>query len=171
MGKRTDAAAIALGGVFAALAVVIMALGGLIPAATFVCPMLCMLILSLVLKQCGHRIGWAWYGAVAILSALLGPDKEAAAVFVFLGYYPILKPKLDTLPLKWLWKGLIFNAAILSMYWLLMNLFGMTELLEEFGEMGTVMTLATLALGNVTFYLLDLVLSRGTRLRLFKRRV
>ena len=171
MGKRTDAASIALGGVFAALAVVIMALGGLIPAATFVCPMLCMLILSLVLKQCGHRIGWAWYGAVAILSALLGPDKEAAAVFVFLGYYPILKPKLDTLPLKWLWKGLIFNAAILSMYWLLMNLFGMTELLEEFGEMGTVMTLATLALGNVTFYLLDLVLSRGTRLRLFKRRV
>ena len=132
MGKRTDAASIALGGVFAALAVVIMALGGLIPAATFVCPMLCMLILSLVLKQCGHRIGWAWYGAVAILSALLGPDKEAAAVFVFLGYYPILKPKLDTLPLKWLWKGLIFNAAILSMYWLLMNLFGMTELLEEF---------------------------------------
>jgi hypothetical protein len=171
MGKRTDAASIALGGVFAALAVVIMALGGLIPASTFVCPMLCMLILSLVLKRCGHRIGWAWYGAVAILSALLGPDKEAAAVFVFLGYYPILKPKLDTLPLKWLWKGLIFNAAVLSMYWLLMNLFGMTELLEEFGEMGTVMTLATLALGNVTFYLLDLVLSRGTRLRLFKRRV
>lgn len=171
MEKRTDAASIALGGVFAALAVVIMALGGLIPAATFVCPMLCMLILSLVLKQCGHRIGWAWYGAVAILSALLGPDKEAAAVFVFLGYYPILKPKLDTLPLKWLWKGLIFNVAILSMYWLLMNLFGMTALLEEFGEMGTVMTLATLALGNVTFYLLDLVLSRGTRLRLFKRRV
>ena len=45
-----------------------------------------------VLKTCGVRIAWAWYGAVAILSLLLAPDKEAAAVFAFLGYYPIVTP-------------------------------------------------------------------------------
>lgn len=169
MGKPTAAGQIALGGVFAALAVVIMSLGGLIPAATFVCPMLCILILSMVIKQCGSRIGWTWYGAVAILSVLLGPDKEAAAVFVFLGYYPILKPKMDALPCKWLWKGILSNTAILTMYWLLMNLFGMAELAEELGEMGAVMTLGTLALGNVTFFLLDTLLTRGARLRSRKR--
>lgn len=170
MAMRSNAASIALGGVFAALAVVIMSLGGLIPAATFVCPMLCMLLLSLILKRFGSRIAWAWYGAVVILGVLLGPDKEAAAVFVFLGYYPILKPKMDTLPCKWLWKGILFNAAILTMYWLLMNLFGMAELIEEFGEMGPVMTLATLALGNVTYFLLDLLLTRGGRIRFINRR-
>lgn len=169
MAKQTAAGQIAFGGVFGALAVVIMSLGGLIPAATFVCPMLCMLILSVVLMQCGGRIGWAWYGAVAILSVLLGPDKEAAAVFVFLGYYPILKPKMDALHCKWLWKLLFFNAAILIMYWLLMNLFGMAELAQEFGEMGTIMIVATLALGNLTFFLLDLLLNRGPRLRFWKR--
>lgn len=170
MTKRANAAPIALGGVFAALAGVIMSLGGLIPAATFVCPMLCMLLQSFILKQCGNRVAWAWYCAVAILSMLPGPDKEAAAVFVFLGYYPILKPKMDTLPCKWLWKGILFNAAILTMYWLLINLFGIAELIEEFGEMDTVMTLATLALGNVTFFLLDLLLTRGGRVRFINRR-
>lgn len=163
MARRNSAAHIALGGVFAALAVVIMALGGMIPVATFICPMLCMMLLAVVLSKCGERIAWAWYGAVAILSALLGPDKEAAAVFVALGYYPILKPKMDALRLKWLWKGLLFNAVILVMYWLLMHLFGMDQLMAEFEEMGTVMTLVTLVLGNITFFLLDRLL--GVRFR------
>ncbi len=157
----------ALGGVMAALAVVVMSLGGLIPVATFVCPMICMLLLVVVISRCGSRVAWAWYGAVAILSLLLGPDKEAAAVFLFLGYYPILKPKMDTLPLKWLWKLLYFNGAILLMYWLLLNLFGMAELVEEFAEMGTVLTAVTLAMGNVTFVLLDRLLVPGLKLRRF----
>lgn len=159
--KRTAASNMALGGVMAALAVVFMCLGGIIPIATFILPMLCMLLLMMVLSRCGSRVAWAWYGAVAILSLLLGPDKEAAAVFAFLGYYPIIKPKMDTLPLKWLWKGLFFNAVILAMYWLLMHVFGMAELMEEFEEMGTIVTIATLLMGNVTFFLLDRLLVPG----------
>lgn len=157
--KRTPAGVIALGGVMAALAVVIMSLGGLIPVATFVCPVLCMMLLALVLRRCGRRIGWAWYGAVAILSLLLSPDKEAAALFLFLGYYPIVKPGLDQKKLRWLWKGLLFNGSVLVMYWLLMHLFGMAQVAAEFEEMGVVMTAVTLLLGNVTFFLLDRVLS------------
>ena len=75
--KRTPAARIAFGGVLAALAVVIMSMGTLIPVATYVCPMLSALILQLVLKTCGQRIAWGWYGAVSLLSLLLAPDKEA----------------------------------------------------------------------------------------------
>ena len=150
----------ALGGVLGALAVVIMCMGTLIPVATFVCPMLCMMILKLVLTVCGSRIGWAWYGAVAILGLLMAPDKEAAAVFAFLGYYPILKPKLDKLPWSIFWKLLLFNTVILSMYWLLGNLFGMTEVNAEFREMGTAMTVVLMLLGNLTFFLLDVLLGR-----------
>lgn len=165
MASSKSAANIALGGVLAALAVAISCLGGLIPAATFICPMLSMLILTLVLKRCGNRIAWTWYGAVALLSVLLSPDKEAAAVFVFLGYYPIIKPRLDTLPLRWLWKLLIFNAAILLMYFLLMQVFGMTQILRDFEEMGKILTLITLLLGNATFLLLDRLLSVRFRIR------
>lgn len=155
----------ALGGVLAALAVVIMALGGMIPIATYVCPALNMLLLQVVLKICGSRIAWAWYVAVAVLVLLLSPDKEAAAVFLALGYYPILKPKLDRTKGKWLWKGLLFNSVILTMYWLLMNLFGMADLAAEFQGMGIAMTVLTLILGNVTFFMVDHMLGKKPKRR------
>ncbi len=161
--KRTPAANIAFGGVLAALAVVVMSMGTLIPVATYVCPMICSLILQLVRKTCGNRIAWAWYGAVAVLSLLLAPDKEAAAVFLALGYYPIVKPRLDRLKGKWLWKGILFNSVILLTYWLLMHLFGLDQLAAEFAEMGRIMTVVLLILGNVTFFLLDKLLEKKFR--------
>ena len=148
----------ALGGVLAALAVVIMCLGTIIPVATYTCPVLCALVLEVVRKRCGSRIAWAWYGAVAVLCVLMAPDKEAAAVFVFLGYYPILKPWMDRRKGKWIWKGLLFNSMTLLMYWLLMQLFGLEQVTEEFSQMGTVMTAVLLVLGNVTFFLMDRLL-------------
>lgn len=163
--RRNAAKEMALGGVLAALAVVIMCLGGMIPLATFVCPMLCCLMVKLVKTLCGDRIAWAWYGAVAILSALMGPDKEAAAVFVFLGYYPIIKPKMDKMPWKWLWKLLYFNAVILLLYALLIHVFGLADVAQEYAELGFVMTLVTLFLGNVTFVMLDILLGRRLRRR------
>ena len=159
-GKRTPASSVALGGVLAALAVVVMCLGTIIPVATYVCPMFCALLLQAVLKTCGVRIAWAWYGAVTILSLLLAPDKEAAAVFAFLGYYPIVKPRLDKTRLRWLWKGLLFNASVLVMYWLLLRVFGLAQVTEDFEEIGVVMLIVLLILGNVTFFLLDKLLEK-----------
>lgn len=161
--KRNSAYAVALGGVLAALGVVVMCLGPLIPVATFLCPMVCMILAQVVMKTCGGKMGWAWYGAVAVLSLLLSPDKEAAAVFAALGYYPMVKPRLEKRKLPWLWKGLLFNAVILALYWLLIHLFGLDALAEEFAEAGKVMTVVMLILGNVTFFLLDRVLSKRFR--------
>ncbi len=157
---HSESRKIAMGGVFAALACVLMSLGGLIPVATYVIPMLCMFLGQFVFKTCGRRIAWAWYGAVAILGLLLCPDKEAAAVFAALGYYPIVKPKLDKCPLPWLWKGLLFNSTILVLYWLLLNLFGLQQVVQDFEGMGIAMTAALLVMGNVVFVLMDVLLGR-----------
>lgn len=151
---------IAFGGIMAALAMVIMCMGGLIPVATYACPMLCVMILNLVMRVCGSRIAWAWYGAVAILSLLLCPDKEAAAVLIFLGFYPIVKPKMDRRKGKWVWKGLLFNGAVITMYAMLIRLFCMAQLAAEFSELGTVMLIVMLLMGNVIFFLMDRVLDR-----------
>ena len=158
--KRTPAYSMALGGVLAALAVVIMSFGTIIPVATYVCPAICMLLGQVVLKTCGGRVAWAWYGAVALLSVLLAPDKEAAAVFAALGYYPMVKPRLEKRKFPWLWKGLLFNAVILALYWLLIHLLGMDALAEEFAEAGAVMTAVMLLLGNAVFFLLDILLNK-----------
>lgn len=146
---------VALGGVLAALAVVIMSMGTIIPIATYAAPMLCILLGNLVFKSCGKSIAWAWYGAVAILGLLLAPDKEAAMVFAFLGHYPILRPWFNRKRLAFLWKGLYFNGAVLILYWLLLAVMGL-----EGEDMGMAFALVLLALGNLVFFLLDKILER-----------
>ena len=163
--RNSSAKQMAFGGVFAALAIAIMNLGSLIPVATYICPVLCMLILSFVTKMCGNRVGWAWYGAVAILSCLMAPDKEAAAVFLFLGFYPIVKPKFDRLPFSMVFKLVFFNVLILAMYWLLLRFIGMEQLAEEFSQMETFLIGITLAIGNLVFIMTDVALGRLARFK------
>lgn len=152
------ARSVALGGVTAALAVVVMCLGGIVPLSTYICPMVCCVLLQLIRKPLGQSMSWVWYAAVSLLCLLLGPDKEAAAVFLFFGYYPIIKSKIDQKPAKTLRKLLLFNISALLMYALLIHLFGMAALAEEFSQMGIGLLALTLLLGNVCFFLLDRLL-------------
>ena len=158
MNSNRSTRAVALGGVLAALGVCIMCLGSLTGIATYVSPMICLLLLQAVLNAGGRRIAWAWYGAVAVLSLLLVTDREAAWMFVFLGYYPIVKPSLDKKKLAVLWKGLLFNGSILVLYWLLLRVFGLEELTREWKEMGAIFAGVLLLVGNFTFFMLDKIL-------------
>ena len=150
---------IALGGVTAALAIVIMCMGGMIPLATFICPMLCMVLLQILLKPLGSRFSWVWYTAVAVLSLLLSPDKEAAFVFTFLGYYPIIKERFLPNFLCCVLKVVYFNTSVLLMYQLMIYLFGMDQILTEFEQMGKAIGVITLLLGNLTFFMVDRLLT------------
>ena len=154
---------IALSGLLAAVAVVIMCLGGVIPVATYICPMLCCMTLELVLWFCGKKIGWTWFTAVAIISLLMGPDKEAAIVFLAIGYYPLLKPGLDKLKVGFLLKILYFNTSVFLVYGVMIHLLGMEEVAAENAELGIISLLLILILGNVTFFLLDKLLTIMTR--------
>lgn len=51
------------------------------------------------------------------------------------------------------------------MYALLIHVFGLAEVAQEYAELGLVMTIVTLALGNVTFVLLDILLGRRLKKR------
>lgn len=161
--KNTQAKRIALGGMLAAVAVVIMCLGGMIPLATYVCPMLCMIAQYMVLRMCGKRIGWTWFVVVSLLSLLMGPDKEAAGVFLLLGYYPMVKPIFEKWPLSLLWKLLLFNSAVSVLYLLLLRLMGLNEVSEEFAGLGIAGLVLLLILGNITFFLVDRVLDMAEK--------
>ena len=166
---RNPSKDIALGGVMAALAVVIMCLGGIIPVATYICPMLCALLLAAVLALTGKRIAWTWYAAVSMLSLLLGPDKEAAAVFVFLGYYPMLKALLERKcrrVLCWVCKLLAFHLAlglIVIVAWAFFP-----ALLQADGTPWQYPLLYALSL--ICFILYDVALTRFITFYLFKLR-
>ena len=159
-----NARQIALGGVLAALAVVILLLGGVIPVGTYVAPMLASLPLTVLLTELPRGLCLGWYAVVAILGATLCPDKETAFVFVFLGWYPVARPALDRLPrlLRIAAKLLLFNLAVAALYALLILVFRLEALVNEAKETGLALLLGLLVMGNGTFLLYDLVLKRLT---------
>ena len=163
---------IALGGVFAALAAVILLVGGVIPAGTYVAPMLAALPLVILLVELPKSLCLGWYAVVALLGVLLCPDKETAFVFVFLGWYPLAKPGLDRLPKLpgLLCKLLLFNASAAALYALLILVFQLEALVREARETGLVMLLAILFMGNLSFLLFDVLLARLTGLYRIKHK-
>lgn len=170
--NRMQAKQIALGGVFAALAAVILLVGGVIPAGTYVAPMLAALPLVILLVELPKSLCLGWYAVVALLGVLLCPDKETAFVFVFLGWYPLAKPGLDRLPKLpgLLCKLLLFNAAAAALYALLILVFQLEALVREAKETGTVLLIAMLLLGNLSFFLFDILLEKLTGIYRFKHK-
>lgn len=146
-------------GLLAALAVGVMLVGTWFPAATFCCPVFASLLLIPVNQEFRTRIALCWYVAVALLSLILAADKEAAFIFVFLGYYPIVKPSLDRItlkPLRWGLKFLLFQTAVVVCYSILLFVLRMDGIWNGMNGLTAVL----LVLGNVTFFLYDLLLKR-----------
>lgn len=151
---------IALGGMLGAVAMTILFFGGMIPVSTYVCPVLCMIALQIVLNTCGKRIAWPWYFMISFLALLLGPDKEAAVLLTLLGYYPIIKPKMDKFPVPIICKLVFFNAVIILMYTAVVALLGLEAIVIENTFIGYGSLALMLILGNATFFLLDVTLTR-----------
>ena len=151
---------VALGGVLGALAVVCL-LGTVFPYATFALPAMAGLVLVPVAIEAGKGPGWVTFLAVAALNLLLTPSMEAKILFIaFLGYYPLLKLLLDPLPpvFSWVIKFALFNATVVSAYWLMLRLFALED--NSFEMFGVDVPLVLLGLANVTFLLYDLCINR-----------
>ena len=160
---------LALCGVLCALGVVLLSLGSLIPGATYCCPVLASLPLLILRRTCGAKYAWTAFFATAMLGLLLAPDKEIAALFLALGYYPLLQPRLERLPKPagWACRLIWFNAAVLLVYAALLYLFRLDSLRSELLGAERWLTAALLIGGNLVFALYDRLLLRlGARIRL-----
>lgn len=152
----------ALGGMMTAVAVVIMCLGSLIPVNTYLCPVLCILITRPVIAYCGRRIGWCYYIATAVLGLMLAPDREAALVYAFLGYYPMIRPFFEKLGVfSWYAKLLLFTLAGGASYGMLLLVMGAGAAMTE----GWVLTLVTVLLWDLLFLLTDRMLGMPLKKR------
>ena len=155
---------IAVSGMMVALGAAVMMLGGVIPIATFCCPAIAGLTLIPLVFDCGRAYALSGWAAIGLLSLMLCPDKEAALLFCFLGWYPVGKCVIDArVKRRWprrLLKLVIWNIAIGAMYALIFFVLRLDQVLADYQEMTLVMTLVTLLLGNVTLALYDIVLVR-----------
>lgn len=162
--------AMALCGLLTALTVVLLSLGSLIPLATFVCPLLAMLCLIPPLCEYGGKAALLQYGGAACLGLLLCTDKEIALLYLFLGWYPCLRSRLERLPKlprAAVTCGL-FSLAMTAMYGMILYLFQLEAVVEEFAGYSGAMTAFLLVLGNVVFLLFDRVL--GVMVLLYRQK-
>ena len=139
---NTTAKELALGGMFTALGVVLLCLGGVVPLALYACPILASAVLLPVRERCRKQVAWSCYAAIALLGTLLGPDTEASMLFVFLG--------VD--------------------YLFLLFVLRLDAVTRELAETAPAILWATCALGLALFFLYDLTLSRLTLLYRRRRR-
>ena len=160
----------ALGGIIAAVSVVLMFLTSIIPTLTYAIPAAAGLLLLIMVIEIDKKWATVVYVAVSILSGLLIADKEAATMYIaFFGYYPIIKQPIEkhlNKYLCWVVKMLIFNASVIASYLLLIYVFNLT--LDDLGEF-TKIGLALLYLAfNAVFVLYDIALTRLITAYLYK---
>lgn len=147
----------------AALGTALMTTGGLIPIATYCSPLLAGILLLPVLYEFGRREGWMVWAVTAALSLILSPDKEAGSMYLFLGWYPILKPAFDRIrpaALRFFSKLAVFTLAFAAMYALLCFVFQLDEAVEEMRELSLVLNLALDGLLVVVMLIYDFLLGR-----------
>ena len=167
----TSAKELAFGGVFAALGTAFLCLGGILPLAMYACPILASAVLLPVRERCSRPVAWCCYAAIAILGTLLDADRESALLFVFLGYYPIVKPRFDAIrrrPLRLAAKLLLAIAAVGAEYAFLLFVLRLEAVVTELSSTAPALLWATAALGLALFLLYDLCLDRLTAL--YRRR-
>lgn len=154
---KTKSTRLAFCGVIAALSTAVLFLTGVVPAATIALPALagCFVIGAVAEIDVAH--GFAVYGAVSVLSALLVPDREAALIYLlFFGYYPALYAVLQRLQnkvLRYAVKLVIFNAAAVAETLLCVYLLGIPWSDQIPG--GALVAVLLLVLANVVFVLYD----------------
>ena len=164
---RKTAYPLALCGLLSGLAIVVMLLGGVVPAAVYCCPILAMVILLPVREEFGTRAALTTYAAVSLLALLLTADKELAFVYVFLGWYSAAQPgfyRLRPAALRISAILLVCSICLVSMYAMLLKVFCLGSVTAEFNGYSTAFRIILLALGNVVFLMADLVLLRMSRL-------
>ena len=160
---RLQARRTALCGLLAALAVVFLMMGSLIPAALYACPILAMLALLPIREEFGRSTALIAYTAVSILAVLLVPDKELALLFVFFGWYPPVQPLLDCIRPRILQvavKLILANGAAVLLYSLLMWVFQLASVTEELKDITGAMLTVLLLCANILFVLTDIVFHR-----------
>ena len=160
----------ALGGIVAALSLVMMISVAVIPFLTYALPAAAGMLVIFMVIETDKKWAFGVYATVAILGMLLVPDKEVAVMYLaFFGYYPIIKAifesKLNRV-IGWILKVAAFVATMVASYAFMMRFMGVTiDETEEFGMLAIPVLLGT---GTLAFIMYDIALTKMISLYLIK---
>ena len=135
--EKNQAFKVAFCGVMAALGTTLLSITGIIPIMTYAAPIYVSALLIAVMTEVGTGGAWATWFVTSVLTLLLSPDKEAAAFYIFIGYYPMVKKHFDSIKskaLRFIVKLLFFIASLAAMYVVLIYAVGMESVIQDFKE-------------------------------------
>ncbi|MBD5141278.1 MAG: hypothetical protein HDT25_07695 [Ruminococcus sp.] len=164
---------VSLGGIIAALCLVLMFLTAVFPLLNMTLPLFAGMLITVVAVEVSCSWSFVTYAVVAILAFFVTPDKSAWLLFTFLfGIYPVEKLYFEKIKIKLLdilCRLAAFNVSVTVIAYLLMTLFGSVELFEETLEMFDELNLsrewiipAMYIVGNLIFLLYDYTLTLVT---------
>ena len=161
---------VSLGGVIAALSLLLMLVAGVTTSLVYAIPMITGAFLMVLVIEFGAGFAGLEYLAISIISMLLLGNKEAAIMYVaFFGYYPIIKSFIEKRFKKivgWIIKYAIFNASMVVAYFVVSKIFMITfDDLEGFGKFAMPFLLFA---GNILFILYDIMLTRLVTIYLYR---
>lgn len=160
----------ALGGIVAALSVVIMFLTNVIPALTYALPAAAGVLITVIVVEVNKKWALGVYVVVSFLSFLLVQDKEAFTMYLlFFGYYPIIKNIFENKLSKFvgfILKMIIFNIGVIAAVALSTYIFNIP--FEELEKYGYIAAIGLLAVGNVVFVIYDYALTNLIKLYYMK---
>lgn len=169
---------VALGGIISSLSLITMLLGGIIPGLEYTIPAIAGMMFIIIVIEISLRWAFLTYIGVALLTFFIVPNKESGLLFItFLGYYPALKSVIETriksMSLQWIVKLMVFNAALVVYYKLVMWLVAAPELSESIDELGRYALYILAALANFVFILYDVALTRiiNAYLKWFRKKI
>ena len=130
-----------------------------------------MLLICIVFEM-GYSWAFLVYTVVSLMSLILLSDKEAVLYYIiFLGFYPVLKgliEKIGNKVVQYIVKILIFNVCIISAFYISIFLLSLPK--ESFNIFGIYLPWVFLILGNITFVLYDMCVTRIVTLYILKFR-
>ena len=154
----------AFGGIISALAVTFLFLGSVFPFADIAGPAFASVCVLLTGLEFSPKVTLGVYVSVSVLAFLLVPNKESVLLFIFFfGWFPLLKKAVDR-KLSYV-PGLIvklaaFNISVFLMYWLILKVFVIESIAEEFSDYSVAMYVLIAVLANITITILDYAFSK-----------
>lgn len=152
----------AIGGIVAALSLVLMISVAVVPFLTYALPAVAGTLIIFIVVEIDKKWAFGVYATVAILGMILVPDKEVAVMYLALfGYYPIFKAFIESkfpVVIEWVIKILSFLFTMAGSYFLMMKFMGVT--IDETEEWGVMAYPILLGMGAFAFILYDIALTK-----------
>ena len=149
VGVSKSTRRIAACGILSALGVICLSVGSLIEVMDLTMIMIASFCIVFAVIEMGKRWAWLIWGATALLSLLLLPNKLAALLYLMGGMYPIVKSTLERLCPLFAWA---FNGVQLAFLLIAQKLFGMSG--PDYA-----LTWGVVLFNNVLFILFDITLT------------